>query len=236
MKKVLICDDDIFFAEGIKQDVLEIMGRENLHVETFVLEEQLEFYVAEHPDEPAIVMLDVKLKNNNGVNVAKNLQRANPDTQIIFMSGYDDYYLDVYEVEHIYFLKKPVKRQRLKQALSRAIQRLEQIKEANFHMPGRIGTEQIPLSIILYFEKEKRKIHIHSTEKRYSFYGRFEEIEEQLDERFLRCHNSYIVNIAKAQKLSDKKFFFENGRAIPISKSYYGQARNKFLDYLSNSL
>lgn len=117
MKKVLICDDDIFFAEGIKQDVLEIMGRANLHVETFVLEEQLEFYVAEHPDEPVIVMLDVKLKNNNGVNVAKNLQRANPDTQIIFMSGYDDYYLDVYEVEHIYFLKKPVKRQRLKQAL-----------------------------------------------------------------------------------------------------------------------
>ena len=88
MKKVLICDDDIFFAEGIKQDVLEIMGRENLHVETFVLEEQLEFYVAEHPDEPAIVMLDVKLKNNNGVNVAKNLQRIRksflcPDTMII---------------------------------------------------------------------------------------------------------------------------------------------------------
>ena len=150
MKKVLICDDDIFFAEGIKQDVLEIMGRENLHVETFVLEEQLEFYVAEHPDEPAIVMLDVKLKNNNGVNVAKNLQRANPDTQIIFMSGYDDYYLDVYEVEHIYFLKKPVKRQRLKQALSRE-------KRLIFICRGELEQSKSPSALFYTLKKKNGK-------------------------------------------------------------------------------
>ena len=236
MKKVLICDDDRFFAEAMKRDILEIMGEQSLQVETFVLEEQLEFYAAEHLEEPMIVILDVKLKTSNGVNVAKNLQRINPDTQIIFMSGYDDYYLDVYEVEHIYFLKKPIKRHWLEQALCRAMQRLDQVKDANFHIPGKSGAERIPLTVILYFEKEKRKIHVDTMEKRYSFYGRFEEIEEQLDERFLRCHNSYIVNIARAQKLSDKKFFFENGRAIPISKFYYGQARNKFLEYLSDSL
>ena len=55
---------------------------------------------------------------------------------------------------------------------------------------------------------------------------------EKLDPRFARCHNSYIVNLTKVRELSDKKFVCENGKNVPISKTYYVDVREKFLSYL----
>ncbi len=56
---------------------------------------------------------------------------------------------------------------------------------------------------------------------------------EKLDfTRFARCHNSYIVNLTKVRELSDKKFVCENGKNVPISKTYYVDVREKFLSYL----
>ena len=54
---------------------------------------------------------------------------------------------------------------------------------------------------------------------------------EKLDPRFARCHNSYIVNLTKVRELSDKKFVCENGKNVPISKTYYVDVREKFLSY-----
>ena len=68
--------------------------------------------------QPDVIFMDIKLADGNGIQVARNLLRFLPSAQIIFVSGYDDYYLDVYEVEHIYFIKKPLQDDIVSKALS----------------------------------------------------------------------------------------------------------------------
>ena len=55
-----------------------------------------------------IFILDIDLGSCSGIAIAEKILDIRPDCQIIFMSGYDDYYEAVYDVNHIYFMKKPV--------------------------------------------------------------------------------------------------------------------------------
>ena len=58
-------------------------------------------------------------------------------------------------------------------------------------------------------------------------------MDPQVDRRFLRCHNSYVVNITRVQSMNAKKFLFEDGREIPISKSYYAEIKSAYMNYLN---
>ena len=62
---------------------------------------------SEHYD---LAFIDIELGDQSGIRLSNHLLRIHPDIQIIFFSGYDDYYLDVYNVESAYIFsrKKPV--------------------------------------------------------------------------------------------------------------------------------
>ncbi|MCQ4636766.1 LytTR family DNA-binding domain-containing protein [Anaerovorax odorimutans] len=238
MWRILICDDDAVFLELLKKSVIRMAGERIKEIRTFEEKEKIEFYAAEHPNEAYIVFLDVELGegNGNGVESAKQILNYQPNSQIIFISAHDKYYLDVYEVDHVFFLKKPLEEEQLEKALHRAAEKLEGIKKDSFAVTSKKGVQKLGLNEILYFEKEKRKIHIHTVKDVITYYGKFDDMEPQLDHRFLRCHNSYIVNISKVKKMGNKKFYFENDKVVPISKSYYPEVRDIFLEYLEGNI
>lgn len=238
MWRVLICDDDAVFLELLKKSVIKMVGERIKEIRTFGEKEKIEFYAAEHPNEACIVFLDVELGEGkgNGVESAKQILKHQPNSQIIFISAHDKYYLDVYEVDHVFFLKKPLEEEQLEKALHRAAEKLEGIKKDSFTVTSKKGVQKLRLNEILYFEKEKRKIHIHTVKDVITYYGKFDDMEPQLDHRFLRCHNSYIVNISKVKKMGNKKFYFESDKVVPISKSYYPEVRDIFLEYLEGNI
>lgn len=232
MWRVLLCDNDTPFLESFKRTVVKVAGEWIHEIKTFERKDDLEFYVGEHPLEPYIILLDVELEDGSGVDAAREILSIQPNAQIIFMSEYDKHYLDVYEVEHVYFLKKPINEILLRKAIQRAGEKLELTGQPGFIVKNKKGIQKINLNEILYFEKEKRKIHVHTEADIVTYYGKFKDMVEQLDYRFLRCHNSYIVNMNKVKKLSGKKFFFEAEGVVPISRSYYSKAKEAFLEYV----
>lgn len=233
MRNIIICDNDQLFAESLKQDILEMNLEEVQSIELFPSGDAPEFLAMLEAENPPVILMDIKLGEKNGIQAAKRIQAVQPGAQIIFMSGYDDYYLDVYEVEHVYFLHKPIDKSKLRLAIERALTHLEASGKLYFVLSGKRTNVRLLLSRILYLEKEKRKIHVYTDSGEYSFYGRFQDIESQLDERFLQCHNSYIVNIGQVQRMGERQFFFAGEKSIPISRTYYKEAKEAFLRYLS---
>ena len=109
MTNVLICDNNPIFADYLKQEVLSIM------------EEPCTVSVCHSPEElraeckngcPQIALLDIHLNDTpeNGIALAKELFPAGCGTSVIYITGYIEYVSDVYETEHIYFLRKPVEK------------------------------------------------------------------------------------------------------------------------------
>ena len=234
MWKILICDDDEVFAQTLKKDIIIVAGNKIKQIEIFNEKDALEFYVADHPNESNI--LDIKLGDSNGIRAAEKVLQYQPNSQIIFVSGYDGYFLDVYDVDHVYLLRKPVDMVHLEKALNRAGKKLHDLKISTLSVSNKQGTHNIPFNEIIFFENERRRVHVYTTGNKISFYGRFDDLSDRLDSRFIRCHNSYIVNMARVREMRNKKFVFDGDKVVPISKTYYAQVREALMSYVGSEM
>ena len=269
--RIAICDDDPKASNSLYQDITKI-AEEQLNTphntepsldpvmtrsDIFADPDELLFAAeSEHYD---LAFIDIELGDQSGIRLSNHLLRIHPDIQIIFFSGYDDYYLDVYNVDHVYFLKKPVDPERLKTALYAAQRRILSLKDKFLTISNKQGVFRIPLQEILFLEKSRRLILVHTADGEvFKTYGKFSDFEDSLDSLFFQCHTSYIVNFRYVSEMSDRKFLvsaraglqvsiahplhgsaerssfplYSPAQAIPISKTYYTQAREAFLKCL----
>lgn len=246
MINIFICDDDKRLCEQLHAMLLEIADTEVGAIRTFTSGEQLLFFLEERKTPPDLIFLDIRLLENSGIEIAKKVLHLSPSAQIIFISAYDTYYIDVYDVDHIYFLKKPIDKTRLAAALARAKAEIEKEKNDYFSFSSQKGIWRLPFRSILYFEKSKRQILIHTrnisspknsnTEEVQKFYGKFADILPVLDERFIHCHNSYLVNLSWIDKIQAKQIYLENGVILPISRSHYDATCEAYSQYLEKQL
>ena len=185
-----------------------------------------------------IFILDIALGACSGISLAQEILSFIPDAQIIFMSGYDDYYEDVYDVNHIYFLQKPVREEALTKALAIAHNHLLEAKQNCFYVENKSGRFVVPYSKIFTFEKQNRKIILRGKEgaEICSFYGKFEEILPQLPAHFCRCHNGIIVNMEKTAKISQNSFIMQDGQYVAISRSHRNTALCAFASYTCQTI
>ena len=233
MCNIAICDDELRIAETLKETVEALHCDKIRKIFLYTNGQTLFDDLSDGQVDASIIILDIKLGNCNGINLAEELLKAKPACQIIFVSGYDDYFEAVYDVEHVYFLQKPVKPDRLGKAISKALNELQKLNTERFCISNKSGDYAIPFNEIYTLEKDRRKIIIYTANGEIcSFYGKFEEIENQLKGSFIRCHHSFMINLAKVKGLEKESFIMQNGRKIPISRTYIKTAKQGFIKYI----
>lgn len=95
------------------------------------------------------------------------------------------------------------------------------------------GIYVLSLDDIVYMEKALRKIIVYSMDASIEFYGKFTDIAQYLDRRFMSCHRSYMINMDKIVVMSGNRIFFENNENIILGKNTYGRARKLLKEYLA---
>lgn len=182
-----------------------------------------------------IIIIDIRLGNCNGIQLAERILNIRPDCQIIFMSGYDDYYEKVYDVEHIYFMKKPVSSEILQKAIFKAVDKLNSSYDNFFVAETKSGKHIISYKDIFLFERDKRKINIIGRNGTLlcSFYGKFEDIEGSLPASFHRCHNSIYLNLLMVKALENGCFILRDDRAVTISRSHRNESQLAFARFIT---
>ena len=93
---------------------------------------------------------------------------------------------------------------------------------------------ELSLERISHFENRLHKVYATLTDGRVvplsqKLSSILESVAEQ--EIFLRCHQSYIVNLAHVHTLEDSSFQMEDGTSIPISRAFYKEAKNAYYHY-----
>ncbi len=234
MYNIFICDDNKEIADSIKSKVLNSMSNNIKHITMFNSAFELRSELKSRKRPIDIVIMDIDLGDANGIDLSGEILELYPCAQIIFVSGYDKYYTKVYNVEHIYFIKKPVNTGELKAALVKAEKKLLESKREVFYIKTKKGYTCICLNTIYYFEKDRRKIVAVTSNGRYSFFGKFDEIMDKLNNKFIRCHNSYVINLNAVETMALKHFEMSNGVNIPISKTYKNEVQESFMDFIED--
>ena len=177
-----------------------------------------------------IVFLDIYMEKMLGIDVARELRRLHYAGEIVFLTATSDFAVDSYEVQAGGYLLKPHSYEKLCMVMDRVLSACD----INTYQIQRRGVvTRIPYHEILYVESRNTRCLLHRKGGgTYTMYKKLGEIEEELyDPRFLRCHQSYLVNMAYVQN-ADHQFTLFTGDIVLIRQRNLKEIRNRYLDYL----
>lgn len=108
---------------------------------------------------------------------------------------------------------------------------------SNFVFKARNAIYSIEYKDIIYFEKNLRKITVHirgrgEENTSIDFFGKISEIEGDLDERFMKCHRSYLINMDSIVWMKNCEIYLTNNRSIHLGRDTFYKARVIFTEYL----
>lgn len=231
---ILIVEDNTEQAKYLEQMIREIR-QEDFVITHYTSGPEALLDIEDGRVSADILFMDIELGNFNGIEIAGQIQKQLPAAQIIFATGYDDYYLEVYEVDHVFLLRKPVDPTLLRKALEKAISRLES-RETYFSYDLNKKTCYVPFREITYFEIIRRKIILHTDQgETAGFYETMESLEARLPENFIRCHTSFIINLDKVTSFRAGTVQI-GGQEIVISRKYRQAVKKRFAEYLAGRL
>lgn len=227
--RVSICDDEPAQRSFLKEIAEKWAKSRQISIEVQGFESAEEFLFKEAEQETEILLLDIELKQMNGVELAKKVRRENREMQIIFVTGYMDYLQDGYDVEALHYLLKPVTEEKLFQVLDRAAERLKTSGKALL-LSCRGETVRIPFYEIRYLEVQKNYVTVHAAED-VEVKMTLSELEEKLDESFCRTGRSFIVNLRFVKRITKAEVVLNDDTAVPLSRGMYEQVNQAMIRY-----
>ena len=232
MITVAICDDNSIHLQHTAQLLRKEAGLTELDIDTFPCVEALYKCLAENDYRPDIAILDIVLGKKNGIEVAREFNRYQPDCRIIFLSGYPEYITASYKAEHVWFVLKSQADEYLGQALRKALSDPGgKSKKPGITIRTNHKAVFVPLAEILYIDRDGRKTRVVCLKESYLVSGPPAMLlTDSVRKSFVRCHQSYWVNLAQVRELDHEEFVLESGQRVPIGRTYRADARKSFFD------
>lgn len=232
MLKVYVCEDIEAQRNRIRKVVENVILMENLDMELAIVTEDPHLVLerVQTTEDVGIYFLDIDLKSDmNGLALAKEIRQYDPRGFIIFVTTHSEmsYMTFIYKLEAMDFILKDNEdeiKERVYQCILKANQRYTSSHnnlQANFTLKVNEKRITIHYEDILFFETSTNvhKVILHGKNRMIEFNGKLKEIAESLDERFYRCHRSYLVNKdnIKEINLQERLIYMQNGEKCLIS-------------------
>lgn len=220
MLRIGICDDmqDARFAlRSALERVLEMRNMEAQFYE-FSAGEWLLRWMDSHAGELDLVFLDMEMGQMDGITTAQKLRAADEGLQIVFVTAYADRVFDGYSVGALGYLMKPPKSEQLEDILTRASAALYKEADKMFLCKSGEMTYRIPMKNILYFASDRRQVTCVTPGRSYTFYGKLDQVEEEVGSHFIRIHQRYLVRAAAVERFGGSEVSIGD-TVLPVSRS-----------------
>jgi two-component system, LytTR family, response regulator AlgR len=187
---------------------------------------------------PSVVLLDIRMPGMTGIEVARHLGALENPPAIVFTTAYDEYALEAFESQAVGYLLKPVRGERLAQALKQASRlRAPQLiglglgtpaapLAARQHVAVRIRDQLklVPVKDIRYFRADQKYVTVRHSRGEDLIDESLKQLEEEFARDFVRAHRSILVAIAHVEGLervgSDDGYALRlRGETEPVSVS-----------------
>lgn len=232
MLNIAICDDEKYICDFLRKSVIDCLAKADIEGNVTVFDDGQPL-VDLYKDDKAnfdMILLDITMKKCDGMTAAKIIRSVDSKVMIVFVTSSAEYVFTGYEVRAFRYILKPELLHGFTGVFKECLDELTRSNEQRFTFQKASETVSIPLRDILYFESDKRIITIRTLNEEYSFYGKLDNIEEQLRKQdFVRCHQSFLVNAKKISSVRMSDLTLTTGKIIPVSKRRAKETNEAFL-------
>ncbi len=232
MLKIAICDD-----VAIERHQIKLFAE--AFFKSYSLAVQIELYdsvvtLLEAGVSYDLYFLDVLMPGLTGVDGAEQLLHREGSPVIVFITSMLESAVDGYRVNAAGFLLKPLQQEAFNETMERVMRQKLMSHDATLSIVYDHVPMKLPLAQIVLLENQLHRVHIRLTDGHsYTINQKLSELQEKLAPyaSFLRCHQSYIVNLDFVKELEDACFLMCDGQRVPISRAYYKPCKSAYYHY-----
>ena len=235
MIKIAICDDEaniraylssLVRAQPCPCEIVEYVSADDC--------------LADHR-EIDLLFLDIELAPSgpDGMALARKIREQTSGTQpvIIFVTGYDRYVFDAFDVGAFQYLLKPVDEKKFAQVFARAVKQIMADRETPqrghvLALQSANASRTIPLDSIYYIESSNHKVVLHLRDGEFAYYAKIRDLELELQNHFFRIHKGYLVNLSYVDGYSKTEVTLTSGERLLLSKYKYQDFVKAYLRFL----
>ena len=233
MYRIGICDDDKELCSGLEEQIYHIAKELSVKAEVEV------WYSGEsilndlgNGVQLDLIFLDIELVHKDGISVGRFIRGEMEDiqTHIVYISSNQSYAMQLFKIQPLDFLIKPVSNEQLKEVLARSLKQ-KRSPDVCFEYQKGSSILRIPTRDIAYFMSMDKKIRLMTKDGEEEFYGKLKNILEKLPADFVMIHQSYIINQQYVNEYSYDSIKMSDGAILSISKPYRKTTRDKIKQY-----
>lgn len=242
--RVLLVDDEALALDRLAALFADVDGAEVVGQAT-TGEEALEAIARLRPD---LVILDIQMPGRNGLRTAADIT-VDPRPEIVFVTAHEHFAPDAFDVDAADYVLKPIRFDRLRQAVERARRRRslreqaeragvleEQVQtlrssaaeardEAAFWVPDRHGQRRVPIDTINWIEAARDYVLLHTELRSYMLRATMAMLEEKLaGTPLVRVHRSAFVRPSRVDEIRHEgrtmSLILADGTAVQVGPSY----------------
>jgi two-component system response regulator AlgR len=197
---VLIVDDEQLARQRLRH-MLSGLG-EHVIGEAATGEQALQQTQHSSPD---LVLMDIRMPGMDGLEAAGYINQMDNPPAIIFTTAYSDHALAAFETHAIDYLLKPIKQDRLVNALN-AAKRLTRVQierlrnedldgvRSKICVKSRGSLELVPIEEIIYFKADQKYVTLKTDDHEYLIEESLKALEQEFASRFVRIHRNALVS------------------------------------------
>ncbi|MCH8071027.1 MAG: response regulator transcription factor [Proteobacteria bacterium] len=162
---------------------------------------------------PDVVLLDIRMPGLSGIETAHHLNTFENPPAVIFATAYDEYAIEAFEASAIGYVLKPVRRERLDQALELAgrlsnsvlgdVARKSGISDRRKHLCKQSQGELklIPVCDVQYFLADQKYVSVFHANGQDLIDDSLKVLEEEFADTFVRIHRGALVAVSSIESL-----------------------------------
>jgi two-component system response regulator AlgR len=242
--RLLLVDDEAPARARLR----DLLGDISAEVPSIVMAEAADGFAAlerAQAEDLDVALIDIRMPGMDGVELARHLARLPNAPAVIFVTAFDQYAVQAFELAALDYLVKPVRAARLADALRKARRRADDAvrfeKSAlairqNLSCLERGRILLVPMAEILFLKAEQKYVTARTAEREYLLEESLVHLEAEFSERFLRIHRNCLVaravvtGVERAADQGDAEAHWQvilDGTAerLPVSRRQWPQVK-----------
>ena len=238
MIKAAICEDSELDRDILKEIISFLLTDRGLeyNINSYTSGRELVAGYKNHPSD--IIFLDILMDDIDGIETGRLIREMDDKVEIVYCTSSKDFAIAAYDVHAMGYLLKPYEILRIGAVIDYYVQKHPQKNHNFIEVKSKRKPLIIPYKDIIHMESDNKVVYIYTTTQGIvKVYNKLDAFESELsDSRFLRCHQSYLVNMQYVVSVVDSDFIMIDDQMIPIRKSGKKLIVKKYEDYLKESL